>query len=74
MCPMRSNMKSKPSRIVSGVVVVSMLLTISAQLLLLDSSDNKSLVAPWIIIILGTVVLVWALCQLFRTRSSNKPL
>lgn len=69
---MRFNAKNKPSRVVSGLVVVSMLLTISAQLLLLDSTDGESSGASWVIIILSTVVLAWGLFLLFRPHSSHK--
>jgi hypothetical protein len=69
---MRFIAKDKPSRVVSGLIVASMLLTISGQLLRLNSADEESSVAPWGIILLGTVVLVWALYQLFRPHSSNK--
>jgi len=71
MCRMRFDMKSKPSRVVSGIIVVAMLLTITGQLLLLDSTDKDLLVAPWIIIILGTIVLAWSLFHLFRPDPSD---
>lgn len=72
MCPMRCGTKNKLPRVVSGLIVASMLLTISGQVLLLASADEESSVAPWVITLLATVVLVWAVFQLFRTHSLNK--
>lgn len=71
MRPMQFSKKSKPSRVVSGLIIVSMLLTISAQLLLLSSPGRESLVSPWIIVVLSSVVLVWALFQFFRTNTTE---
>lgn len=47
--------KNKLPRVVSGLIVASMLLTISGQVLLLASADEESSVAPWVITLLATV-------------------
>lgn len=59
---------NRPTRSVSGLIAVAMLLTIVSQILALVSADHGLAWASWVILLLSCLLLAYALFQLVRQR------
>lgn len=59
---------NRPTRPVSGLISIAMLLTIASQILLLLSADRGLAWASWAVLILSCFLLAYAVFQLVRKR------
>ncbi|MDN5731132.1 MAG: hypothetical protein L0K41_09460 [Yaniella sp.] len=69
---MRSEAKKRPPRTVAWLIAVSMVLTIASQVILLNTQTHTSTTASWVILILSSLILAYAIQLLVKKDSTSR--
>lgn len=65
------DLKNRPTRSVGWLIAIAMTFNIVAQLLTLQSPDTERL-APWVLIVLSSLILAYAVYQIVRKRPKTR--